>query len=313
MTRIEAFSNYLRLERQASEYTIENYARDLVQFARLVCGSDAQFDDWENVTVEEARAFTYELHRAGNAKTSTRRKLSALRSFFRYLIREEVVSVNPFERLPKIKADENLPRIMSVPALELLSAAVETFWEGQITADAVKDEEHARFAAARDKALIEVIYSGGLRIGEAMGLNYGDVDLAAGILKLRGKGKKERLGMLGTPATAALKSYLKLRALHGGMRLPEAPVFLNRFGERLTPRSFQRNLKDYLACAGLPADLTPHKLRHSFATHLLDAGADLRSVQELLGHENLSTTQIYTHVSAERMKKVYKKAHPRSK
>ena len=312
MSRLQNFLTYLAHERQASEHTLDNYARDLRQFAELLRGA-GDFDDWATITAEDARTFVYELHRRGTAKSSILRKLSALRSFFRFLLREGVVSGNPFLRLPALKVEEKLPQVMSVTAVDRLSAAVGACWEARIAAGTIKSEEGAQFAAARDRALIEVIYSGGLRISEAVGLNYGDLDLGAGILKLRGKGKKERLGMLGTPAREALRSYLQLRSAVGGGRLPDTPVFLNHQGGRLTARSFQRNLKDYLAEAGLPADLTPHKLRHSFATHLLDAGADLRSVQELLGHENLSTTQIYTHVSAERMKNVYRKAHPRAK
>ena len=159
--------------------------------------------------------------------------------------------------------------------------------------------------------MIEVIYSGGLRISEAININYGDIDLSSGVVKVRGKGKKERLAALGRPAVNALREYLDLRSSLGlGGRDRASALFLNQSGTRISARSFQRDLKNYLLTAGLPPDFTPHKLRHSFATHLLDAGADLRSVQELLGHENLSTTQIYTHVSAERLRKVYTEAHP---
>ena len=167
-------------------------------------------------------------------------------------------------------------------------------------------------AALRDSALTETIYSGGLRISEAVGLNVGDLDLAEGVMQLRGKGKKERLAALGGPAVRAIRSYLRQRRMNGEAILPETPLFVNKAGTRLNARSYQRDLQEYLAFAGLPADFTPHKLRHSFATHLLDAGSDLRSVQELLGHENLSTTQIYTHVSVQRLKNVYDKAHPHS-
>jgi len=157
-----------------------------------------------------------------------------------------------------------------------------------------------------------VIYSGGLRISEAMGLNFEDVDLGHGIMRVRGKGKKERIAAIGGPAERALGRYLAIRPIRSGNTAPRAPLFVNKYGNRLTARSFQRLLKAYLATAELPGDMTPHKLRHSFATHLLNAGADLRSVQELLGHASLSTTQIYTHISAERMKEVYAKAHPRA-
>ena len=157
-----------------------------------------------------------------------------------------------------------------------------------------------------------MIYSGGLRISEALGLNMEDLDLLSGVMRVLGKGKKQRLCGLGNPAIRAIRKYLPVRRTRTENERRSAPVFVNRFGERLTTRSFQRNFKLYLRTAGLPMDMTPHKLRHSFATHLLDAGADLRSVQELLGHANLSTTQIYTHISTERMKAVYNKAHPRA-
>jgi integrase/recombinase XerC len=176
-----------------------------------------------------------------------------------------------------------------------------------------KDDASADFSTARDTAILEVIYSGGLRISEALNLNLGDVDLLSDIMKVRGKGKKERICALGGPAVKALRKYLKWRPLRTSNERQTAPIFVNKHGTRFTARSFQRNFKLYLETAGLPEEMTPHKLRHSFATHLLDAGADLRCVQELLGHENLSTTQIYTHVSSERLKKVYASAHPRAK
>jgi len=162
-------------------------------------------------------------------------------------------------------------------------------------------------SAWRDKAILETLYSAGLRIHELVQLNDDDVDMLGEVVRVRGKGKKERLAALGGPAIDALQKYLELRG-----REKRGPVFVNRFGERLTARSVQRMLKKYLILAGLDPSLTPHKLRHSFATHMLDAGADLRNVQELLGHANLSTTQIYTHITPERLKKVYEKAHPRA-
>ncbi|MBE6365588.1 MAG: tyrosine recombinase XerC [Lentisphaerae bacterium] len=250
------------------------------------------------------------LHESGNSKRSIQRKLSSLRSFFRYLMITGNAGMNPFADLPQIKADKPLPKVMSINQIDLLISAVSTCWETALAAGTVRTEGGALFSSSRDRAIIEAIYSGGLRISEALNLNYADADISSGIIKVRGKGKKERLAVLGSPARKALREYLRFRNAAGGNRQPDAPLFLNQQGSRLTPRSFQRNLKNYLATAGLPPDFTPHKLRHSFATHLLDAGADLRSVQEMLGHENLSTTQIYTHVSAERLKQVYSDAHP---
>ncbi len=310
---LDRFLLYLTRERNASSHTVEAYRSDILEFIRRVIGDDPAFDDWKSVDVDLARRFVVALHEAGDSKRSMQRKRSALRSFFRYLVRSEKAASNPFLKLAPIKADQPLPLVMSVNQIDLLTRAVPEYWRNAGLNGLAKSEEGAEFASARDLALVEAIYSGGLRIGEAVGLNLGDLDLIGGVAKVRGKGKKERYAVLGGPAQQAVRAYLRLRGTVGGGRGPDAPLFLNRFGERLTARSFQRNLKNYLLTANLPPDLTPHKLRHSFATHLLDAGADLRSVQEMLGHENLSTTQIYTHVSAERMKEVYKEAHPRAK
>ncbi|MBP5531610.1 MAG: tyrosine recombinase XerC [Lentisphaeria bacterium] len=308
---LERFRDYLATERNASPHTIEAYSADIVEFGIRV-REDEKFDDWADIDRDQARSFVMMLHDNGDSKRSIQRKLSALRSFFRFMIREELVRSNPFTRMPGIKSDRPLPEVMNISEVERLIAAVAKYWSSAVAEDRSRPQD-AEFASARDGALVELIYSGGLRISEAMGANYGDVDWGRCVLLVRGKGKKERLAPIGGPALEALRRYLPFRRDAGGGRDNLSPLFLNRFGERLTPRSFQRNLKAYLLEAGLPPDLTPHKLRHSFATHLLDAGADLRSVQELLGHKNLSTTQVYTHISAERMKDVYRKAHPHAK
>lgn len=311
MNSLEAFCRYLAAERQASPHTVANYRRDVAQFAQLVMG-DGGFDAWQTIGTDQARTFLFELHQLGESKSSIQRKLSALRSFFRFLMREKRVKVNPFFRISAPKKERKLPEIMSVNAIDRLTAAVGQYWKDAAAAGTARSDDSAEFAAARDLALVEVIYSAGLRISEAVGLDYGDVDLSGGVARVRGKGKKERLGMLGGAAVRAVRSYLPKRRGVGAGHEGAAPLFVNKFGARLTARSFQRNLKEYLIAGNLPPDFTPHKLRHSFATHLLDAGADLRSVQELLGHENLSTTQIYTHVSTARMKEVYAAAHPRA-
>lgn len=309
---LAGFVRYLRTEKDASKHTVTAYVSGIIEFAVKIRSSDASFDDWQSVDRDQARSFIMELHEIGNSKRSIQRKLSGLRSFFRYLLINHDAAVNPFDNLPTIKADKPLPKVMSINQIEVLINAVDSFWQNTLSSGNVRSEEGAEFSCARDKAIIEAIYSGGLRISEVLNLNYNEADISSGVIKVRGKGKKERLAVLGTPAKKALRNYLRVRSFAGGLRENGAPLFLNQQGTRLTPRSFQRNLKNYLICGGLPPDLTPHKLRHSFATHLLDAGADLRSVQEMLGHENLSTTQIYTHVSAERLKKVYAQAHPLS-
>lgn len=309
---VDAFVRYLRNERNASEHTIAAYTTDIAEFAESF-GEEGEFDDWRKVGREAARNFIVELSRRGVARRSIQRKLAALRSFYRFLQRELDYPANPFAELPAPKAGRPLPLVMNINQVENLIEAVGSYWRDAVASGIARSAEGAEFASARDTAMVELIYSGGLRIGEAVGLNYGDLDLAGNSVRVRGKGKKERLAILGAPAHRAVAAYLRLRREYGGGREPASPLFLNQRGGRLTARSFQRDLKNYLTAAGLPVDFTPHKLRHSFATHLLDAGADLRSVQEMLGHENLSTTQIYTHVSAERMKNVYKKAHPRAK
>ncbi len=310
MSHLEQFFRYLESEKNASVNTINSYMLDITQFCKIVM-EDENFDNWGVVDKHTARLFLVKLYDLKVSKSSTLRKVSAMRSFFRFLVREEVVGSNPFIGLSLPKKDKNLPEIMSVNAIDKLINAVPEYWEK--AQELSKDKEFVHFAILRDQAIIEVIYSGGLRISEAINLNCEDIDLISGTAKVQGKGKKQRFCMLGKCASKALREYLgecKNRAIN--MR-GKQPLFLNKFYERITPRSIQRNLKNYLVSAGLPPDLSPHKLRHSFATHLLDAGADLRSVQELLGHENLSTTQIYTHVSAKKMQQTYRQAHPRAK
>ena len=301
MSLKEDFLRYLTLERNASQHTVSAYAADITEFCTLIM-DDPEFDDFDSVDRDQARSFVLQLYNADCSKRSIQRKLSALRSLFRYLLRKGAVSDNPFANLPPVKADKPLPVVMQIKQIEALLDAIPRFWE-QKTADGnIRTVEHAEHAALRDTALTETIYSGGLRISEAVGLNMADVNIADGIMQIRGKGKKERLAALGSAAARALGAYFRFRRSAGFSNAPDSPVFLNKSGSRLTARSYQRNLQEYLIFAGLPPDFTPHKLRHSFATHLLDAGSDLRSVQELLGHENLSTTQIYTHVDLEARK-----------
>lgn len=311
MSLTEEFLRYLTLERNSSEHTVAAYAADIAEFGALT-RDDPKFDDFAAVDRDQARSFVLQLHGTGSSKRTIQRKLSALRSLFRYLLKRGVIDSNPFANLPPIKSDKPLPVVMQIRQVEELLAAIPRFWEQKISDGNVRSDEQAHAAALRDTAITETIYSGGLRISEAVGLNIGDVNLADGIMQLRGKGKKERLAALGGPAVRAVRDYLRHRRETGISNTPEMPLFVNKSGTRLTARSYQRNLQEYLIFAGLPPDFTPHKLRHSFATHLLDAGSDLRSVQELLGHENLSTTQIYTHVSIQRLRKVYEETHPRS-
>lgn len=305
---LKNFENYLAYERNSSEHTVAAYIRDIRQFAKLVF-DDENFSDFTSVDQNHARIFQVKLFELNIGKNSTLRKMSSLRSFYRYLLREEFISVNPFCGLTSPRKEQKLPEILSVNAIDQLINAVDTF----SAAAPHKNAEDAEFARLRDRAMIEIIYSGGLRISEAVNLNWSDCDFFSDVMKIRGKGKKERIAIVGTQARKAAFEYQKFCRSLGLPTDGANPVFRNRFGTRITARSFQRNMKNYLNAAGLPVELTPHKLRHSFATHLLDNGADLRSVQELLGHEDLATTQIYTHVSLKRMKEVYTETHPSSR
>jgi integrase/recombinase XerC len=238
------------------------------------------------------RRYLAELHKI-NQRTSIARKLSTLRTFFRYLVREGFLTCNPAEGLSTPKVSSYLPKTLSV------------------------DEAHALMERGygstlldlRDRAIVELLYSSGLRVSELTGLDVGALDLREQLVRVLGKGRKERIVPVGRKAYEALVTYLEAR----GMPDAEDPLFVNARGGRLTTRSVQRNLKFRLIKAGLIKDISPHALRHSFATHLLDGGADLRAIQELLGHASLSTTQKYTQVSVDQLMAVYDKAHPRSK
>lgn len=308
------FISYLRAERNASKLTWVNYLSDIIHFAAIMLKVDVKEEnaDWKSVSVYDARKYVVLLQEESLSRTSIIRKVCAMRSFFRFMLREEKISANPFSGLTSPKKAKLLPKYFTVAEVGRLLDSVSPYWTQALAKGLAKSDDSALFSTLRDSAILEVIYSGGLRISEAVGLNLGSVDLIGGVMLVKGKGKKERYCALGGPAERALKKYLSSRNARSSDRNKNAPLFINQDGGRFTARSFQRNFKFYLLQAGLPPDMTPHKLRHSFATHLLDAGADLRSVQELLGHENLSTTQIYTHISAERLKSIYNMAHPRA-
>jgi integrase/recombinase XerC len=312
---IEQFLRYLEAERNASPHTLSNYVRDIHQFAALSWGLERTPPyPWKDVDRFGARRFLVSFQKAGSAPATTRRKLSSLRSFFRFLTREEEVVGNPFSGLILPKKGQRLPELLSVTEVGRLLAAPERL-AAEGPARTGSPALWAEYAAARDAAILEILYSSGMRVSELAGLTERELDLLSGVARVRGKGKKERLCPLGDPALRALRQALERRDVWlttCGVRKSGAPLFVNRAGGQLTTRSVERMMKKYLAKAGLNTGLSPHALRHSFATHLLDAGADLRSVQELLGHASLSTTQIYTHVSVEHLKKVYEKAHPRA-
>jgi integrase/recombinase XerC len=290
------FLTHLGVEKNASAHTVKSYREDLSQalgFLREHAKkSSTEPRDW---TVRALRAFAAWMHEQGYAKSTVARRLAAVRSFGKYLCREGVLASNPAEALRGPRQDKKLPHFLTVADVtRLLGGAAASHPLGR-----------------RDRAILETLYSAGLRVGELVGLNLADVDLTDGVCVVRGKGRKERLALLGDPAKLALKVWLEDRAALLAGRASEA-VFVNKAGGRLTTRSVGRLLVKYLQQAGLDPRTTPHTLRHSFATHLLDAGADIRGVQELLGHKSLTTTQVYTHVTTQRLRQSYHKAHPRA-
>jgi len=307
------FMNYLGTERDASVHTTRNYLTDIGQFAAFVWGNKAAPPyKWGEVDRFAARKFLVMCQKEGHSSGTTGRKLSSLRSFYRFLEREEVVVLNPFSGLRAPKRSQQLPDILSVSEVERLLAA--PLAAQKRSAETSGRSATGDYVAWRDTALLEVLYSTGARIAEVTGLSEADVDLLAGVAKVRGKGKKERLCPLGGPACRAVRQALGVAATlwEANKGKVKRPLFRNLRGRRLTARSVERSMKKYLREADLDRRFSPHALRHSFATHMLDAGADLRSVQELLGHSSMSTTQIYTHVSVERLKRVYEEAHPRA-
>ena len=314
---VSQFVAHLAHERNASPHTVAGYLMDIAQFVRFTWSGDTLPPyNWAAADRFKARAFLVDFQKRGSEATTTSRKLSSLRAFYKFLEREGMTGLNPFSGLKAPKRSRKLPLFLSPAEVTRLLAAPMVLWK---QADPPKKERErmlSEYCALRDAAMLEALYSTGGRVSEVASLVEPQVDLLSGMVQVRGKGKKERLCALGRPACKALKVSLTLRNLlwpEVERRRPaDRSLFLNVRGSRLTTRSVERLLKKYLASADLNPDISPHALRHSFATHMLDAGADLRSVQELLGHASLSTTQIYTHVTVEKLKKVYHDAHPRA-
>jgi integrase/recombinase XerC len=290
---VSSFLSYLKVERQASVHTLRSYEDDLMVFCRFLEESLGAGADPTVADSARLRRYSAWLSSQGYAATTIARRLASLRSFFRYLRRQGTVVADPASGLRNPKQPKRLPRLLGIDdVIRLL--------------DAIPVDNPLGF---RDRAMLETLYGGGLRVSELIGLNLEDLDFEQDLVRVRGKGKRERLCPVGRMAMRWIAGYLPLRM---PKRSPEPAVFLNRYGARLTTRSVGRLLEDHLMRAGLTHAASPHTLRHSFATHLLDRGADLRSVQELLGHRNLTTTQIYTHVTRERLLDIYHEAHPRA-
>ncbi len=298
---IKDFLRYMSTERNASPHTLRNYLSDLSQFEEYLRGvvekDNLSIEDVCSVDHITIRAFLSTLCDRGLNKSSVARKISVLRAFFNYLCRELIMTNNPGKMVSTPRMGKYLPRVLSIDEMDrLLNAPV-----GGDT------------LTVRDVAILETFYSSGLRIGEIVAINLEDIDFVDRLIRVQGKGRKERVVPIGSKAAAAIKEYLKVSSGsgddHGGMG---SPLFLNRYGKRITTRGVHRIVEKYKKLSALWG-ITPHSLRHSFATHMLEGGADLRSVQEMLGHVSLCTTQRYTHVSMDRLMEVYDKAHPRGK
>ncbi|MBM3248955.1 MAG: tyrosine recombinase XerC [Candidatus Omnitrophica bacterium] len=282
---IDKFTSYLEIEKNASVHTILNYKLDLTEFGNFL--KDTSIDKVDYLSLRKYLAHLKEK----NLKSRTlARKVSCLRTFFKFLSREGYIKTNPATLLLTPKLDKRLPQFLTEDEINKLLDSPP------------KDE----VSGLRDRAIMETFYSTGMRISELVGLNLDDVDFISGVVKVRGKGKKERLLPIGEKALTALRHYLDKR------KEKTKEIFLNKGGTRITDRGVRDILEKYIKLTSLKENISPHTLRHTFATHLLNHGADLRSVQELLGHVNLSTTQIYTHLSTERLKNIYDKTHPRA-
>lgn len=291
------FLRYLADERNASAHTIKSYREDLCQAVAFFRDSAGKAPRPADLTPRALRAYAAWLNERGYARATVARRLAAVRSWCRFLCQRGVLSVNPMAGLRGPRQERKLPHFLGESDLGVLLATP--------PADVP--------LGLRDRAILETLYSAGLRVSELTGLDVDDLDLDGGVATVRGKGRRERLAVLGRSALKALKAWLAEReAVLAGRARPSAALFLNRRGGRLTVRSVGRLLGKHLLRAGLDPQASPHSLRHSFATHLLDRGADVRSVQELLGHRSLSTTQVYTHVTPRRLRDAYDKAHPRA-
>lgn len=320
---IHEFLDYLNYERHFSGHTVKCYAADLDQYAQWLQrrqGQDAGygepmvggFESGPAVATAEAvdvssllistdvttvRAFMAYLTDQNYSKATSARKLATLRSFYKFLVRRGHLATSPVTAIRTPKQDKRLPRFLSAEQINTL----------------LNCPNPNDMLGARDRAILETLYSSGLRVSELVALNLSDVDFLGEVIHVRGKGKKERLAPVGSSSLQALQRYLMFRDAHPNKeKFDPQSLFVNKHGQRLSTRSVRRKLDKYLTQAGLDPRISPHTLRHSFATHMLNNGADIRVVQELLGHQSLSTTQIYTHVATNKMKEAYDQAHPRS-
>lgn len=288
----EEFLRYLEDERNAAPRTVLAYRRALAAFR-----GEKNAPTWKKCTADQLRDYLFAVMKRGQARSYIRLQFSALRTFFRFLVERKGLRNDPVRELQLPKAEKKLPLVLTRQQIdELLSAPLRV----------PKHQSAPTWMPLRDAAIMEIFYSSGLRLGELASLNVPDVDVYTESVRVLGKGRKERVSPVGAPALEALSRYRSAANVQSG------PLFINKLRRRISPRSIWLILKRYLRHTSIPIAISPHKLRHSFATHMLDGGADLRSVQALLGHASLSTTQIYTHVTVERLKKAYADAHPRA-
>ena len=301
---LDRFSQYLKYERNVSEHTLRNYMSDLQQFYNYLAPPDAignhqpvDVHEIDHITIREYLATFYKDH---HKKTSIARKLATLRTFFKFLCREQVLEMNPAKLVSSPRLEQKLPKVLSIEDVIRF----------------IESPDTETVLGKRDRAILELLYGAGIRVSELAGLNLEDLDLRNQSIRVRGKGRKERIVPFGSKAKEALEAYLEVR---GELLLEalleerdEQILFYNYQGTRITTRSVGRMIDKYVKELALASDVSPHSFRHSFATHLLSNGADLRSIQELLGHARLSTTQIYTQVSMEKLIEVYDKAHPKA-
>ncbi len=292
----EVFANYLRYERNMSPETIRAYEKDLHQFLRYFSKDDGDPVNPAEINTLQIREYLAYLKEKNYEKTTVVRKLATIRSFYKCLLRKGFIAANPLADIPTPKVEKKIPHFLGTEEVEKLLNA----------------PQGTGFQPVRDRAILETLYSTGLRVSELTSLNVEDIDFTGEVIKARGKGRRERLVPIGSFAIGAIKRYVDLRAQVPRIneKDPNA-LFLNRFGDRLSSRSIRKIIDKYIKVTGLNEKTSPHTLRHSFATHLLNRGANIRLVQELLGHKHLSTTQIYTHITTDAVKRAYEEAHPR--
>lgn len=289
---VDDFLQYLTQERRLSPHTINNYQRDLKRFTAFC--KQQKFAAWNTIRSPHIRQFMAQCHQQGLSGRSIQRLLSTLRSFYGYLIRVGLATMNPAQSVQAPKAQQRLPATLDVDQMNSLLAYDETDWRGY-----------------RDKAMMELLYSSGLRLAELASLDHGDIDMADGMVKVTGKGNKQRVVPVGDKAITALKQWQQHRDSLGFTG--QAALFISQQGNRLGMRAIQKRLQHWGKQQGVSEQVHPHRLRHAFASHILEASGDLRAVQELLGHADISTTQIYTHVDFQQLAKVYDAAHPRAR